>query len=71
MHEPLGGAQDTSLLADARLMLEPAGAAATAALLGPLAEKVRGKRVVSLVCGSNLDLKTFGELTAPTGGASL
>ena len=35
-----------------KLVLEPAGAAATAALLGPLRERLAGRRVGVLVCGS-------------------
>ncbi len=47
---------------DAKLAVEPAGAAATAALCGPLAEKLRGKRVGVIVCGANIDAETFGRL---------
>jgi threonine dehydratase len=36
-----------------------AGAAATAALLGPLLERLRGKRVGVIVCGANIDPATF------------
>ena len=43
-----------------KLAVEPAGAAATAALCGPLREQLRGKRVGVLVCGANIDLATFG-----------
>ncbi len=44
---------------DAKLAVEPAGAAATAALCGPLAEKLRGRRVGVIVCGANIDVETF------------
>lgn len=47
------------LFADMKLAVEPAGAAATAALCGPLRERVAGKRVGVIVCGSNIDLATF------------
>ena len=47
------------LFASAKLAVEPAGAAATAALCGPLAERLRGKRVGLVVCGANLDAPTF------------
>jgi threonine dehydratase len=47
------------LVASAKLAVEPAGAAATAALCGPLAERVRGKRVAVIVCGANIDPGTF------------
>ena len=45
-----------------KLALEPAGAAATAALLGPLRERLAGRRVGVLVCGSNIDAATFHRL---------
>ncbi len=49
------------LFLEIKLALEPAGAAATAALLGPLAEPLRGKRVAAIVCGANIDARTFFE----------
>ena len=49
------------LFDDAKLAVEPAGAAATAALAGPLNEKLRGKKVGLIVCGSNIDFDTFVE----------
>lgn len=45
-----------------KLACEPAGAAATAALLGPLRERLAGRRVGVIVCGSNIDLPRFAEL---------
>ena len=45
--------------------VEPAGAAATAALTGPLAQRMRGKRVGVIVCGANIDIGTFAEQAAP------
>jgi threonine dehydratase len=47
------------LLEQAKLAVEPAGAAATAALWGPLHERLRGKRVGVIVCGSNIDAATY------------
>ena len=47
------------LFSAAKLAVEPAGAASTAALLGPLAAKLSGKRVALIVCGSNIDAGTF------------
>ena len=47
------------LFASAKLAVEPAGAAATAALCGPLRERLRGKRVGLVVCGANIDAATF------------
>jgi threonine dehydratase len=45
-----------------KLALEPAGAAATAALLGPLRDRLAGRHVGVLVCGSNIDLAGFARL---------
>lgn len=42
-----------------KLAVEPAGAAATAALVGPLRDKLAGRRVGLIVCGSNIDPATF------------
>jgi threonine dehydratase len=42
-----------------KLAVEPACAASTAALLGPLRDELRGKRVVLVMCGSNIDWDTF------------
>lgn len=50
------------LLRNAKLAVEPAGAAATAALLGPLKERLHGKRVGLIVCGSNIDSATYARL---------
>lgn len=47
------------LYAEMKLGVEPAGAAATAGLLGPLHEICKGKRVCVLVCGSNIDIETL------------
>ncbi|MBW7884766.1 MAG: threonine/serine dehydratase [Caldilineaceae bacterium] len=47
------------LFRNMKLAVEPAGAAATAALCGPLRERLRGKRVGLIVCGANIDLATF------------
>jgi threonine dehydratase len=41
------------------IVVEPACAATTAALLGPLRDSLQGKRVVLLMCGSNIDWDTF------------
>lgn len=50
------------LLRNAKLAVEPAGAAATAALLGPLRETLRGRRVAAIVCGSNIDAASYAKL---------
>ena len=47
------------LFREMKLAVEPAAAAATAALVGPLKERLAGKKVGVLVCGSNIDLDTF------------
>ncbi len=46
----------------AKLAVEPAGAAATAALCGPLREKLAGKQVALVLCGTNIDAPTFTKL---------
>ncbi|HWG10254.1 MAG TPA: threonine/serine dehydratase [Rhodanobacteraceae bacterium] len=53
------------LFADMKLAVEPAGAAATAALCGPLREKLEGRRVGIIICGANIDLPTFAKLAIP------
>ncbi len=52
------------LFESAKLAVEPAGAAATAALCGPLLERLRGKRVGLIVCGANIDAATFSRYLA-------
>jgi threonine dehydratase len=52
------------LLAEAKLAVEPAGAAATAALAGPLRSRLAGKRVALIVCGANIDPETFARHVA-------
>jgi threonine dehydratase len=47
------------LFTSAKLAVEPAGAAATAALAGPLRDTLRGKKVGLIVCGANIDPKTY------------
>jgi threonine dehydratase len=47
------------LFVSAKLAVEPAGAAATAALCGPLRERLAGRRVALVVCGANIDPATF------------
>ncbi|MEM8931386.1 MAG: pyridoxal-phosphate dependent enzyme [Acidobacteriota bacterium] len=48
------------LFSSMKLAVEPAGAAATAALTGPLRHELAGKRVALIVCGSNIDHASFG-----------
>ena len=47
------------LFREMKLAVEPAGAAATAALFGPLRDELEGKRVGIVVCGANIDVETF------------
>jgi len=44
-----------------KFAVEPACAATTAALFGPLRETLAGRRVLLLFCGSNIDWKTYSE----------
>jgi threonine dehydratase len=55
------------LYRDMKLVAEPAAATATAALLGPLAKRLDGRRVGLIVCGSNIDAPRFQELLARAG----
>jgi threonine dehydratase len=47
------------LFGQLKLAVEPACAAATAALLGPLRESLQGRRVGVLLCGTNIDPVSF------------
>jgi len=47
------------LFREAKLAVEPAGAAAAAAALGPLAARLRGARTGIVVCGANIDSESF------------
>lgn len=49
------------LFAEVKLAVEPAGAAATAALLGPLRDRLAGRRVGLVVCGANVDPTAWAE----------
>lgn len=53
------------LFADMKLAVEPAGAAATAALCGPLRDRLAGRRVGVIVCGTNIDAATFARQMIP------
>jgi threonine dehydratase len=44
-----------------KFAVEPACAASTATLMGPLRDALAGKRVVLVFCGSNIDWNTFAE----------
>lgn len=47
------------MFTETKMAAEPAGAAALAALLGPLRQELTGQRVGLVVCGSNIDLDSF------------
>jgi threonine dehydratase len=53
------------LFRSAKLAVEPAGAAALAALMYPLRNVLAGQRVGVVVCGANIDTTTFAALIAP------
>jgi threonine dehydratase len=44
-----------------KFVVEPACAATTAALLGPLRDDLRDKRIVLVFCGSNIDWETYSQ----------
>ncbi|TYC79063.1 pyridoxal-phosphate dependent enzyme [Stappia sp. BW2] len=46
----------------ALLAVEPAAAAAMAGALGPLRQRLKGKRVAMIVCGSNIDAASYAKL---------
>lgn len=47
------------LMSEAKLAVEPAGAATTAAIFGPLRDRIAGRRTVGIVCGANIDPQVF------------
>lgn len=54
-----------ALLYDAlKIAVEPAGAASTAAIMGPLRDRLRGKRVGVIACGSNIGEAKFADFVA-------
>lgn len=50
------------LAEDAKLAVEPAAGAAMAGVLGPLRDRLQGKRVGVVVCGANIDAAGFADL---------
>jgi threonine dehydratase len=58
------------LFREMKLAVEPSGAAATAALFGPLRDRLRGKRVGVIVCGANIDIAGFAKHVAAAEAAS-
>lgn len=53
------------LFTDVKLAVEPGGAASTAAMMGPLRERLAGKRVGVILCGSNIDIGSLNHFMAP------
>jgi threonine dehydratase len=49
------------LFRSAKLAVEPAGAAALAALMYPLRERLEGRKVGLVVCGANIDAESFAK----------
>jgi threonine dehydratase len=49
----------------AKLVVEPAGAAALAALMYPLRSRLEGRTVAVIVCGGNIDPATYAKQIAP------
>jgi len=47
------------LYTDMKLVVEPGGAASVAGAMGPFRERLAGKRVGLIVCGSNIDIATL------------
>lgn len=52
------------LFSEAKLVVEPAGAATTALLLSEHRERFRGKHVGLIVCGANIDITNFANYVA-------
>lgn len=52
------------LFDEMKLAVEPAGAVATAALIHPLRERLRGRRIGIVICGTNIDPETHARLLA-------
>ena len=50
------------LFEEMKIAVEPACVASTAALAGPLFDRLAGKKVVLVMCGSNIDWATFESL---------
>ncbi|MEP7045629.1 MAG: threonine/serine dehydratase [Ilumatobacteraceae bacterium] len=53
------------LFRTAKLAVEPAGAAALAALMYPLSDRLEGLTVGLVVCGANIDIDTFSKQIGP------
>lgn len=49
------------LFSEMKIAVEPACAASTAAIVGPLANRLHGQKVALIMCGSNIDWRTFAD----------
>jgi threonine dehydratase len=47
---------------ETKLAVEPAAAATAAAMLGPLRNRLKGRNVCLVVCGANIDTRTYAQL---------
>jgi len=47
-----------------KLAVEPAGAASTAGLMGPLKDKIQNQRVGIIACGTNIDIDDFHHIVS-------
>lgn len=54
----------------AKLVVEPAGAAALAALMHPLRARLEGRTVGIVVCGANIDPETYAKQITQTGATA-
>ena len=54
------------LFRSAKLAVEPAGAAALAALMHPLRDRLDGQTVGIVVCGANIDIESFTRQISPS-----
>lgn len=54
------------LLSELKLVVEPGGAASAAGLMGPFRDRLAGRRVGVVTCGSNIDLETFHRYLPPS-----
>lgn len=57
------------LFRDMKLAVEPACAAGTAAVTGPLASRLRGRRVGIVLCGSTIDAGGYTRLLNRSGAS--
>jgi len=48
-----------TMFEELKLAVEPAGASAMAGAVGPLADKITGKNIGIIVCGTNIDTRSF------------